>query len=116
MCENAVDRSAHPLTGRLTRAGDPGPNSSILLGLSARPVCSFLALDPDADVLGSSLMTQEDSDCHWHVSIDLSGSIAITKDHNQVAKLSSPLCTRDFLQWLSERADPTAKKTEEPIR
>ena len=66
---------------------------SILLGLSARPVCSFLALDPDADVHGSSLMVQDDSDGHWHVSIDLSGSIAITKDHNQVAKLSSPLCT-----------------------
>jgi len=66
---------------------------SILLGLSARPVCSFLALYPDADVHGSSLMAQEDGDGHWHVSIDLSGSIAITKDHNQVAKLSSPLCT-----------------------
>ena len=66
---------------------------SILLGLSGRPVCSFLALYPDADVHGSSLMAQEDGDGHWHVSIDLSGSIAITKDHNQVAKLSSPLCT-----------------------
>ena len=59
---------------------------SILLGLSGRPVCSFLALYPDADVHGSSLMAQEDGDGHWHVSIDLSGSIAITKDHNQVAK------------------------------
>jgi len=66
---------------------------SILLGLSGRPVCSFLALYPDADVHGSSLMAQEDGNGHWHVSIDLSGSIAITKDHNQVAKLSSPLCT-----------------------
>ena len=67
--ENAGDRSAYPVTGRLTRAGDPGPNSSILLGLSARPVCSFLALDPDADVLGSSLIAQEDSDGHWHVCV-----------------------------------------------
>ena len=66
---------------------------SILLGLSGRPVCSFLALYPDADVHGSSLMAQEDGDGHWHVSIDLSGSIAITKDHNQVVKFSSPLCT-----------------------
>ena len=66
---------------------------SILLGLSGRPVCSFLALYPDADVHGSSLMAQEDGNGHWHVSIDLSGSIAITKDHNQVVKFSSPLCT-----------------------
>ena len=48
---------------------------------------------PDTDVHGSSLMPQEDGDGHWRVSIGLSGSITITKDHNQVAKLSSPLCT-----------------------
>jgi hypothetical protein len=54
----------------------------------------FLAPLPDADVHGSSsLMAQEDGDGHWRVSIGLSGSIAITEDHNQVAKLSSPLRT-----------------------
>ena len=54
----------------------------------------IVSLGFDADVHGSSsLIAQEDGDAHWHVSIDLSGSIAITKDHNQVAKLSSPLCT-----------------------
>jgi len=54
----------------------------------------FLALDPDADVHGSSsLMAQEDGDGNWRVLIGLSGSIAIMEDHNQVAKLSSPLCT-----------------------
>jgi hypothetical protein len=54
----------------------------------------IVSLGPDADVLGSSsLMAQEDCDGHW---VD---PLSVTNDHNEVAKLSSPLCTIATLSY-----------------